>query len=134
MNQSAIQNKLQEFGLKRTKLRIALLNCLLEADHALAYLDIKGKLGNDVDKSTIYRNLSAFEKAGIIHHIKDQSGITKYAYGKMKSHLEGHAHFLCEQCETVYCIDEIKSDEIDVPKGFKMSSVQTIIKGTCSNC
>ena len=134
MDQSTSQNILQEFGLKRTKLRMALLNCLLEADHALAYLDIKSKLGDDVDKSTIYRNLSAFEKVDIIHHIKDQSGITKYAFGKMKNNREGHAHFVCEQCETVYCMDEVKTDQINVPDGFKTLSVQTIIKGICSNC
>lgn len=125
---------LQEQGLKRTKLRMALLDCFLNANHALSYLDIKQTLGEGVDKSTLYRNLTAFEEAGIIHRINDQSGAAKYAFGKVHDHGRNHAHFVCEQCETVYCVEKTATVEINVPKGFKTKTIQTIIRGICSDC
>ena len=125
---------LQEGGLKRTKLRMALLDCLMTAKNAQSYLDIKAKLGESVDKSTLYRNLSAFEDAGIIHRINDQSGISKYAFGKIHGHGGNHAHFICEECEAIYCMEKSISLDIKVPEGFKTHDVQTIIKGTCPHC
>lgn len=130
----AIEDLLHKQGLKRTKLRVALLSCFIESKHALSFFDIKNGLFEDIDKSTLYRNLATFEHAGIIHRINDQSGITKYAYGPIKNEQGGHAHFVCEQCSTVYCMKEVQLENIVVPEGFKKKSVQTIIKGICGNC
>lgn len=113
---------------------MALLKCLINADHAQSYVDLKENLGKNVDKSTLYRNLSAFEEAGIIHRINDHTGISKYAFGKANAREGNHAHFVCEKCETVYCVEESVDAEISVPKGFKTKSVQTVIMGICSDC
>lgn len=128
-----IDEILHERGLKRTKLRIALLNYLMDIKHAQSYPEIKRALGASVDKSTLYRNLTAFEEAGIIHRI-EHSGFAKYAFGKAHEHGQSHAHFVCEHCETVYCLDELAPLHFEVPKGFKTLSVQTIIRGVCANC
>ncbi|BFP42973.1 Fur family transcriptional regulator [Flavobacteriaceae bacterium GF1] len=125
---------LQQQGLKRTKLRMALLDCFLNTKHALSYPDIKQMLGEGVDRSTLYRNLAAFEEADIIHRIYDQSGVAKYAFGKVHDHGRDHAHFVCEQCETVYCMEKATTVDINVPKGFKTKTIQTIIRGICSDC
>lgn len=134
MEQISVDNIFQKNNLKRTKLRIALLNCLMDAKHAQSYVDLKERLGREVDKSTLYRNLSAFEEAGIIHRINDHSGVSKYAFGNANDRQGTHAHFVCEKCETVYCVEESTDAEINVPKGFKTKSVQTIITGICSDC
>ncbi|MEM1257751.1 MAG: Fur family transcriptional regulator [Bacteroidota bacterium] len=134
MEQISLDQVFRENNLKRTKLRIALLGCLINAKHAQSYIDLKERLGIEVDKSTLYRNLSAFEEAGIIHRINDHSGVSKYAFGKVDNHEGNHAHFVCEQCETVFCVEENLNFEIKVPKGFKTRSVQTIITGICSAC
>lgn len=134
MEQIFIDQVFQETNLKKTKLRIALLNCLVNAQHAQSYADLKETLGKEVDKSTLYRNLSTFEEAGIIHRINDHSGVSKYALGKVDDQEGNHAHFVCEKCETVFCVERKPILEINVPKGFKTKSVQTIITGLCSDC
>lgn len=134
MNNTATDSLLQEQGLKRTKLRVALLDCFFKANHAQSYVDIKSALGENVDKSTLYRNLTAFEEAGIIHRINDHTGVAKYALGKFKNHKTNHAHFVCEECETVYCLEEGAMEKLNVPKGFKTNTVQTILRGTCADC
>lgn len=101
---------------------------------AQSYADIKAVLKEATDKSTLYRNLAAFEEAGLIHSVNDHTGVTKYAFGKSPIQGAEHAHFVCESCETVYCMKELTPSAFDVPKGFKTKKVQTIIRGICANC
>nr|WP_299382799.1 transcriptional repressor [Allomuricauda sp.] len=128
------QNLLEKKGLKKTKLRLELIQHFKEAKHAQAYSDLKQALVSDVDKSTLYRNLSIFEEVGLIHGINDHTGVTKYALGSEPSSGHGHAHFVCECCETVYCMNGTTELQFEMPHGFKPKNVQTIIKGICANC
>lgn len=134
MKNTTIDDLLHERGLKKTKLRTKLLLQFLNAKHALSYLDIREQMGPSVDKSTLYRNLSAFEDAGLLHKINDHSGLSKYAFGTAKAHNHGHAHFVCEKCETVFCVDSGVDAQIQVPEGFTTKNVQTIITGVCADC
>ncbi|MEL6916922.1 MAG: transcriptional repressor [Bacteroidota bacterium] len=125
---------LERKGLKKTKIRIALLRHFIKMEHAQSYRDLQAALANEFDKSTLYRNLGAFEQAGLIHGINDHSGITKYAFGKAPIQGKEHAHFVCDRCETVYCMNDLTPLQFDVPKGFKTNQVQTIIRGICADC
>ena len=125
---------LEKKGLKKTKVRVALIQHFMNMDHAQSYNDLQSALVNDVDKSTLYRNLTSFEEAGIIHRINDHTGIAKYAFGKSPITGKEHAHFVCECCETVYCVEGLTPNQIHVPKGFKTKNVQTIIRGICADC
>ncbi|WP_343486435.1 transcriptional repressor [Allomuricauda sp. d1] len=134
MNSRQAEQLLQQKGLKRTKLRLALLCHFVKTPHAQSYADIKSALVGETDKSTLYRNLATFEEVGLVHSINDHSGVAKYAFGQSPTQGNEHAHFVCECCETVYCMDELTPLRIDVPKGFKTNNVQTVIRGICANC
>jgi len=125
---------IQQKGLKKTKLRLVLIHHFMKMKHAQSYNDLQAAMIKQADKSTLYRNLAAFEQAGLIHSINDNSGITKYAFGAAPMGGNEHAHFVCEDCETVYCMEGLTSLQLDVPKGFKTNKVQTIIRGTCADC
>ncbi len=133
INQSS-QELLEGKGLKKTKLRMELMQHFKNARHAQSYSDLKKVLVEPADKSTLYRNLSIFEEVGLIHSINDHTGIAKYAFGASPSSGHEHAHFVCECCETVYCVKGVPELQLDVPKGFKAKNVQTIIMGICANC
>ena len=125
---------LSQCGLKKTKVRTALLLHFMNMKHAQSYSDLQLAMAKEVDKSTLYRNLTSFEQAGIIHRINDHTGVSKYAFGAAPIQGNGHAHFVCECCETVYCMDEPGALQPKVPKGFKANQVQTIIRGICAAC
>ncbi|SHG68921.1 Fur family transcriptional regulator [Flagellimonas flava] len=125
---------LEQKGLKKTKVRMALLQHFMGLDHAQSYSDLQTALAKEVDKSTLYRNLTSFEQAGIIHRINDHSGVSKYAFGESPIQGNEHAHFVCECCETVYCMEGLAPLQLKVPKGFKTKKVQTIIRGICAAC
>lgn len=135
LNDQQLINLLQKKGLKKTKLRMALLQHFSKVTIAQSYDDLSHSLEISADKSTLYRNLHAFEEAGILHSINDHSGVSKYAFGGDTSHGdEQHAHFVCEKCETVYCLGNIDSLQLNVPEGFETVRVQTVVRGKCANC
>jgi Fur family ferric uptake transcriptional regulator len=134
MEEESYKQLLEQKGLKKTKVRIALLQHFMSIEYAQSYNDLQAVLVNEVDKSTLYRSLASFEQAGIIHSINDHSGLTKYAFGQPPSQGNEHAHFVCERCEMVYCMGKLAPLELNVPMGFKTNKVQTILKGVCSDC
>ncbi len=134
MKNESYKRLLEQKGLKKTQIRMILLKQFMNMEHAQSYNDLQAALVKEVDKSTLYRNLASFEKAGIIHSINDHSGIAKYAFGDSPIQGSDHAHFVCECCETVYCIEELGPLELNVPKGFKTNKVQTILRGICADC
>ncbi len=134
MKNESYKQLLEKTGLKKTKVRMALLEHFMNMKYAQSYNDLQAALAKQVDKSTLYRNLASFEKAGIIHSINDHSGIAKYAFGEPPLLGGEHAHFVCESCETVYCMEKLEAFQLKVPKGFKTNKVQTILRGTCADC
>ena len=129
-----VEQLLEEKGLKKTKIRLALAGHFVNMEHAHSYSDLQAALAHQIDKSTLYRNLASFEKVGIIHRIDDHSGVAKYAFGTSPESGNTHAHFVCEYCEAVYCLKELEEPTFDLPKGFEAREKQTIIKGVCANC
>jgi len=135
MSDQQLTYLLQQKGLKKTKLRVAMLQHFSNTPFAQSYDDLSQNLEIPADKSTLYRNLHAFEEAGIIHSINDHSGVSKYAFGGHSTHdQEQHAHFVCDKCQTVYCLGELNPQDLKVPEGFQTEKVQTIVRGTCANC
>ena len=125
---------LEKKGLKKTKVRIALIRHFMNLDQAQSYSDLQAAMQTEIDKSTLYRNLTSFEQAGIIHRINDHSGVSKYAFGEAPVQGEEHAHFVCDSCESVYCIETEAPSPLNVPDGFRTNNVQTIIRGICADC
>jgi len=125
---------LEQKGLKKTKVRMVLIQHFMTVKHAQSYNDLQEALANQFDKSTLYRNLTSFEKVGIIHRINDDTGVSKYAFGEAPQNGNDHAHFVCDDCQTVYCMGELEELQLNVPKGFKTNKIETIIRGVCSNC
>ena len=134
MKKERFEQLLEKKGLKKTRIRMELIQHFVNLDRAQSYNDLQAAMVEDVDKSTLYRNLTSFEEAGIIHRINDHSGIAKYAFGESPELGNEHAHFVCECCETVYCMEGLTSLQFNLPKGFRTNKVQTIIRGICADC
>lgn len=132
-NHSEQNKRLEKANLKKTPVRLKILSQFMSVDHAQSFFDLKEILSKKIDKSTLYRTLKSFEDAGIVHRITDATGVAKYAYNYEEHNLE-HAHFICENCDTVYCVDTQKFSDVELPKGFQINTMQTTLMGTCANC
>lgn len=90
------------------------------------------KLIPRISMGTVYRNLQKLvtdERLQVLMHGRSQH---------FDPLLEHHQHFICERCDRVYDIFFEAPSQIDVAalpdQGFKVSSQQVALYGTCNNC
>lgn len=131
---------LKNHGLRKTAFRKELLSLFTEANSSLTVEEIKNRVTSTSDKVTIYRALDSFEKNGLIHQVPDKSNLIRYALChedescSTSGHQHNHAHFICETCNSTYCVDNIKIPSIKHTNGFTIQSAKLILEGICSDC
>ena len=125
--------------LRDTQTRQVLLGILHESTKPLAppeIVDLCHKAGRNVNKTTIYRDLSALEKAKIVHRVI-VSDRKQYFELTERGH---HHHFICLECNEV---EDILLDEIDLSrqevllardKGFSVFRHSLEFFGLCKVC
>lgn len=124
--------------LSITGSRKKILGMFLNSPGALAHADIEKNAGEKFDRVTIYRTLQVFVDKGIIHTIPTPDNSIKYALCKDECsqghHHDHHVHFQCKQCGNTYCLDEVTTPEIKLPKGYMPEQIEVVINGVCKNC
>ncbi|GAA4314201.1 Fur family transcriptional regulator [Compostibacter hankyongensis] len=129
---------LEKHGLSKTPPRLNILSILTSRKVATPESYLEKKLGDRVDRVTLYRTLKTFEEKGILHKVLDQKGTANYAVCSEKCsehrHYDEHMHFNCLVCNRVYCMDEIEFAPVKLPRGFKAKSINLTITGICRQC
>lgn len=133
-----INDLLDKHNLRKTGPRLSVLSVLNSRKAATSQPDLEQILGKEVDRVTLYRILSTFEKNGIIHKILDLNGTSNYALCSplctREKHKDEHVHFNCTVCLNIYCLDKVQIPSVSTPKGFKAASKNLIIYGFCDSC
>lgn len=122
--------------VKPTANRITVLRALLSADFPLSLIELENDL-ETLDRSSISRALAVLLEHGVIHSVEDGRGVTKYeiCHGDHAcTPGDMHVHFYCEKCNRVYCFEETVAPQVNVPCGFKVRSVNYMLKGVCPEC
>ena len=130
--------QLKDAGLKITLPRIKVLQILESAsDHHLSAEDVYKRLldmGDDVGLATVYRVLTQFETAGLIHRHNFEGGHSVFEL----SQGEHHDHLVCIKCGLVEeFVDEViesRQKIIAEESGFKMTDHALTIYGLCGPC
>lgn len=125
---------LSSHNLKRTSCREGIINVMMSSQIALSENEIRDRLVGNYDRTTFYRSFKTLEENRIIHKIVVDNQLIKYAIDNLVSHKKEHAHFYCNICKTVRCLDSIEIEKPTLPPGFVGSEVEVVIKGTCSIC
>lgn len=129
---------LQDFDLRTTTSRSAILKLFIKKSFALSYSDIEKEVADTFDRVTVYRTLKTFLDKGVIHKVLDDEGGLKYALCNElcnnHEHHHEHVHFKCEVCGQTSCLEEVTIPSISLPEGFKPKEVNLLIQGTCSKC
>ena len=129
--------------LKRNQLSVTasrekILQLFLEQPGALAHGDIEKKAGEKFDRVTVYRTLQIFVEKGIIHTIPTADNSILYALCKDDCeeghHHDHHIHFVCTQCNNTYCLDDIVTPEMNLPKGYSFTHIDVVVEGVCKVC
>src|SRR5574343_1958358 len=92
--------KLESHRLRRTATRVALLDILNKASGPLPPPEIVSRChrtGRKANKTTVYRDLAAMERSGIIRRVM-VSDRTQYYELTERGH---HHHFICIGCDSI---------------------------------
>ena len=132
------ESLLKKNGLSITESRKKILQLFLEGSGALAHGDIEKKAGEKFDRVTVYRTLQTFVDKGIIHTIPTADNSIRYALCKDECseghHHDHHIHFLCTSCHITYCLDDVVTPQLNLPKGYMANHVEVVAEGICKNC
>lgn len=138
MQTSSISDLLKRNQLSVTDSRKRILELFQANNGALAHHDIETKTGEKFDRVTIYRTLQTFVEKGIIHTIPTADNSIRYALCKDDCteghHHDNHVHFVCDNCKVTYCLDNVVTPEVKLPKGFKPNVIEVVANGLCANC
>lgn len=128
---------LSDHDLRKTKVRVAVLNAYLNNKAAISHPDMEAMLP-DLDRVTLFRTLKTFEEKGIIHQAIDGTSATKYALCHAdcseENHFDNHAHFHCTDCGDTICLDKVSVPNVELPSGYRMQNAQLVMQGRCDKC
>ncbi len=136
MNHTEIEDLLTGSGIKPTANRILVMRELMRATHPVNLADLELALA-PMDKASIFRVVELFAEKELIHVIEDGSRSLKYELCHGMGHhsaADQHAHFYCEKCGAVYCLNDFVLPTVDLPENFRVKSVNFMLKGICGKC
>lgn len=129
---------IKKAGLSLTEARKLILDIFINSPAALAHHDIECLMPEGFDRVTVYRTLQTFVQKGIIHHVPTTDNTILYALCKEACesghHHDNHVHFICTTCQTTNCLEEVTVPMIKLPKGFRLTQAEMVVKGICNTC
>jgi Fur family ferric uptake transcriptional regulator len=141
MNKNMARDILRKKGLAATKQRIAIFlkmwecNCHFTAGE-LHHLITEKKCEETIDLATVYRTIKAFEGVGLIKCVAE-AGNCRY-YSKADSFDLPHAHFHCEECGKLFCLQPLDKSLKEIgalkKKGFRVHRLLVTAEGLCREC
>ena len=129
---------LKKNQLSVTDSRKKILELFLDTAGAMAHADIEKNTGIAFDRVTVYRTLQTFVDKGIIHQIPTTDNSILYALCKQNCqqghHHDNHVHFICNNCDKTFCLDDVTVPDVKLPKGFTPAQAAMVVTGVCMDC
>lgn len=123
--------------MRVTSIRKSVLEVFYADSKALSHQDIEVEL-QDVDRVTLYRTLSSFEEAGVLHKVPDDGTAAKYALCHencdVHAHNDNHVHFKCTKCGAITCLVGVALPSVQLPAEYRLESSDLLIQGLCPKC
>lgn len=131
------ERMLERAGIKATSNRVLVLREILRSRRPVSLMDLD-ELLETLDKSSISRVLALLLGHGAVHAVEDGRGVVRYepcrGHRHRGSDTDMHAHFYCERCRRVFCLENVPAPVVELPPGFTSRSVNFMVKGLCPEC
>jgi Fur family ferric uptake transcriptional regulator len=143
---------LKTHALRRTPVRLGVLDVLAGNKHPLDANEIIGKLPSHIDRVTVYRTLNTFVEKKIVHRVRGEDRSWRYAAGEPTGGHGGrkgggagegaghhHAHFVCDDCGEVECLEDAEIPQnfvksMGVERAYKVTYPEVTLHGSCPRC
>lgn len=133
----ALQQRIRAAGLRCTSARLAVLRELGKSASPLTHADVAERLAvQGIDKATVFRNLVDLVDAELLTRNELGDHVWRFeirAPGTPAD--EQHPHFVCTDCGSVTCLNDISFDVQSRNQASKVGHVKEILlKGICNKC
>jgi len=137
---SSAQSFLRRAGLRKTPIRVAVIEVLSKHNRPMNVPQILAKMKGSVDTVTVYRTLHAFVRKKLVHKVRGEDRSWLYALGDSgprPDHL--HPHFVCDECGKVECLEMARIPESFLPSlgvsgGYEVRWPEVVLHGLCPRC
>jgi Fur family transcriptional regulator, ferric uptake regulator len=128
--------RIHALGARATPARIAVLDLLLGAEQALSHHEVEAALASHgFDRVTLYRVLDWLVSVDLAHRIIENDRVFRFSISSpATAHHPAHAHFRCEDCGKVFCLENVPVTPPQLPDGFAGHHVDLRISGECALC
>ena len=128
-------------ALRRTPVRIGVLEVLAGAGGPLGVPQIIERLPDHTDAVTVYRTLNTFTRKKLVHRVHAEDRTWRYALSgsPLKSPAHQHPHFVCDECGTVECLAGATIPKTFVPSlrvgaRYAVRYPEVVLHGLCPKC
>ncbi|HEY4329801.1 MAG TPA: Fur family transcriptional regulator [Phycisphaerae bacterium] len=138
-----VSRLLKKSKLRRTPVRAGVLEVLAKASRPLGAVEVLEKLPPHTDAVTVYRTLNTFTRKAVLHRVRGEDRVWRYAMGDPHE-AEGagvhlHPHFVCEECGRVECLKEAEipgdfTRSLGVQSGYSIKYPEVVLHGICPKC
>jgi Fur family transcriptional regulator, ferric uptake regulator len=135
-SREACTARIRATGARATPARVAVLRLLEGAERALSHHDIETALADaGFDRVTLYRVLDWLVESGLALRTTDAQRVFRFsaAAAGAPEHT-GHAHFRCDGCGKMFCLEDVQISNPALPRGFSGRSVEFCVTGHCARC
>ena len=133
----SIKAAIRESGLRATPARIATLKLLHGATSPMTHAEVAEELQDlGVDKATVFRNLNDMATAGLLRRTELGDRVWRFELvAEDDAHGSAHPHFVCVDCGTVSCMEEIKLTAGSMRLSQEFGEVtEILLRGHCNDC
>ncbi len=141
MEDDPVSRLLKRAKLRRTPVRAGVLEILLKSARPLGAVEILEKLPPHTDAVTVYRTLNTFTGKNVLHRVRGEDRVWRYALGD-PHHDTGahqHPHFVCEECGKVECLRDAEIpagfvNSLGVAGEYRVRYPEVVLHGVCPRC
>lgn len=128
-------------GLRRTPVRVGVLELLGHSASPLAVPQILERLPVGTDAVTVYRTLNTFMRKRLVHRVRGEDGTARYAIGGTAAQpsQHQHPHFVCQDCGRVECLSGSQVPgrllrSLGIDGGYQITYAEVVLHGLCPRC
>lgn len=123
-------------GGRVTRTRVAVLEALLAGEASLTHDDLDAALtarGIKHDRVTLYRTLDWLVDVGVAHTMAGRNRTRRFGVAASSAH--EHAHFHCDRCGKVMCLESLQpAVAVNLPGGYRLDRAELVLHGACPAC
>jgi len=130
--------QLRAAAVKVTRPRLRVLALLGRSSAALTHGELEERLADEaegmLDRVTLYRVLDSLVECGLAQRTLDARGVYRFLSSSLQARHAAHAHFHCQRCGGITCLEQMAAPVADLPPGFVGRQVDIEVRGLCAAC